>query len=205
MAFGNGAKFEKNDNIYFFSQKTKDKDGVKTAPYFEVSKPNGEKIEKLPETATEVAGTLIKVKVEEGEYKGVKTFGAKLYLKDEALKELYVVNTSFRMDSRGLYNRLINLNQFDNLNISTYQTKKGYSAYSLKQNGVRVDWKYELEEQPEPISVMFKGKEQKDWTPLDEFYVKELTELSVRLGGNKQEAQAPAKTTQDVPSEEIPF
>jgi hypothetical protein len=209
MAYGNGSKFERNDNIFFFSQKSKDKDGKKVAPFFEISRPNGDKIEKLEETATEVGGTLIKVKVEEGEWQGSKTFSAKLYLKDESRKELYVVNTSFRMDSRSLYNGLINLETYDNVNISTYQTKKLFPAYSIKQNGNRVDWKYKIEELPEPITVMLKGKKVNDYTPIDEFFVKELNELAARLSGKKSESvpeTASTTSSSDTSSsEDVPF
>lgn len=206
MSYGNGAQYDKSDNVVFFSPRGKDKDGNKVAPHFEVAKLVGEKIEKTAETATEISGNLIKVKVEDREIKGVKNKYASLYLKDNERKELYILNLSFRIDSRSLFNGLVNLDDlFDNITISTYANKKGYSSFSLKQNGTRVNWKYNMEELPQPESVMFKGKEMKDYSNVDDFLAKELNQLQERLSGKKIEAPLPEVPTTDKVTEDVPF
>jgi len=211
MAYGKGTQYDKSDNVIFFSPRGVDKEKKKCPPYFELAKIVDDKIQKLDETATELSGDLIKVKVEDREIKGVVNKHLTLYLKDNQRKELYIMSTSFRIDSRSLINGIINLSTFDNVEIGIYQNKKGYSAYSLKQNGVRVDWKYELEELPRPKSVEFKGKTMNDYGIVDDFYANELKQLSERLSGKSVEPVKPevaakvAEVTKDTVDEDVPF
>lgn len=203
MAYGKGQKYEKTDNLFFFSPTSKGVDKQKVAPHFTIAKVIGEKIEKLEETATEITGTLVRIDVKDREYNGVVNKEAKLYLKDAAANEMYVLSTSFRMDSRSLFNGLVNLQVNDPITISIYENKKGYSAYSLKQNGVRVDWKFTLDDLPQPTTVSFKGKNMSDYSIVDEFFAKELQELSDRLFGKRE----PAKTekAKEVEDSSVPF
>jgi hypothetical protein len=209
MAYGKNVKFEKADNLIFFSPKAKDSDGEKVAPFFTISKVVGDKIEKTDETATEITGSLVKIDVKDREFKGVMNKEAKLYLKDAAANEVYVLSLSFRMDARSLFNGLLSLQNNDPITISIYQNKKGYSAYSLKQNGARVDWKFSLEDQPQPEGVTFKGKTQYDYTKVDDFFATELNKLSNHLFNKGTESAPPEKTetkvAKEVKSDEVPF
>ena len=131
---------------------------------------------------------------------------AKLYLKDNSVKELYVLTTSFRMDSRSLFNGLLNLKLNDPITISIYANKKGYITYSLKQNGTRVDWKYTLDELPQPTSVPFRGKTMTDYSVVDDFFEKELNELSSTLFGTKKSEPVKTESTKETKEDQsVPF
>lgn len=213
MAYGNGTQYDKNSTLIFFSPTNKDSNKQKVDPHFTIAKIVNGKIEKQAETATQVIGSLVKIDVKDREINKVVNKEAKLYLKDASANELYVVSLSFRLDSRSLFNGLINLQTNDPITVSIYTNKKGYSSYSLKQNNVRVDWKYELEELPRPVSVPFKGKIMNDYSIVDDFFAKELNELSVRLFGKEIEGYetpqsaepALAAASSEVKSEDVPF
>ena len=175
-------------NAVFFQLRSKDKDKQNINPYFEISKMDNTAtppaIKLTDETATNIEGQLVRVKVEDRLFQGdVVGKKAKIYLKDEGRDELYVLTMSFRMDSYGLFNSLANLETFDNVRISVYRTKRDYVAFYVTQNGVRVDWKYKLEELPEPPSVDFKGKKMRDYSVVDEFFANEFAQLNSRITG----------------------
>lgn len=205
MAYSNGQKFDKTDNLLFFSPRAKDANGQKVKPFFTITKLVGDKFEKLEETATEVTGSLVKIDVKDREYNGVVGKEAKLYLKDGVANEMYVLSLSFRMDSRSLFNGLVNLQNNEPITISIYENKKGYTAYSLKQNGVRVDWKFSQDDLPQPESVVFKGKKQYDYTVVDNFYAERLQELSDFLFGKKAIETPKIETAKATSTEDVPF
>lgn len=203
MAYGNGQKYDKADNLIFFSPTSKDVNKQKVAPHFTVAKLVNGKIEKSSETATEVTGSLVKLDIKDREYNGIVNKEAKLYLKDASVNELYVLSLSFRMDSRSLFNGLLNLQTNDPITVSIYENKKGYTSYSLKQNGVRVDWKFSLDDLPQPTSVTFKGKTMNDYSIVDDFFAEELNKLSEFLFGKRVSAKTEeVKETED---STIPF
>lgn len=205
MSYGNNSKYEGNGTLIFFSPTQKNPDGstTKVSPYFKISKLINGTFEKSEETATYVSGDLFKVDVKERIIKDISNKAANVYLREKESNEAYVLELLFNVASRSLFNGLINLETFDNLNISIYQTKKGYPAYSIKQNDKRIDWKYKLEEIPEPILVgKLKGKDVRDFSPIDDFYEKELNELSVRLGGK---VSKPVEKPTEPKDGDVPF
>jgi hypothetical protein len=209
MSYGNGVQFDKANPV-FFNYCTKDKDGNKVSPFFQISKLINGKVEKTDETCTNLRGDLVKILVEDVEFKGVPGKRATLYLKDDSAKELYVLKNSFRMDTRSLYNAILNLNAFKDVSISVYANKKGFPAFSLRQNEERVSWKYSLEELPEPEAVTFKGKQMKDFSSVDNFIADELIKLNSHLSGKKSETPIPVPSSpinedKKVNDEDVPF
>ncbi len=203
MGLSNGRETN-NGALVFLNPRAKNAKGEKVSPHFEVARVVDGKITKTEETATQVNGNLVKIEFKEREFKGIKNKHVVLYIRDDAANETYSLDLTYNLPSRSLFNGLAGMQSFDNISVSYYESKKGYATYALQQNGERVDWKFKLEELPQPIKVMFKGKEQSDFQPLDDFFEKELQEVVKRLGGKSTEVKKESKVEKDDDSS-VPF
>lgn len=204
MAIGTNS-FDNNGALVFLAPRTKDKQGNPIPPHFTVSRVVDKKITLQSDTVTFVSGNLTKVEVKERTSEKFGTTNeAILYFKDNEANETYRVSLPFRMSSRSLFNGLANLDTFDNVKVSYYTTKKGYDAYYLTQNGVKVEWKFSFEQMPEPPVVKFKGKDMKDYTPVDDFFKTSLLELAQRISGKAEQVETVAATNADK-DESVPF
>lgn len=192
MALSNGNAF--NGDLIFLNMRSQDKDGNKIAPHFQIAKASpgapGERSKILPtgETATKVSGNLLRPRFTTREYKGVDNKHVILYLKDG--DETYSIDCTYRISTRALFNAILSLTDPDGVEISVYESKKGYEALSLWQNRQLVPWKFDGRkgEIPEAITVMFKGKEQHDYTPIDDFFEAELKEWANAIFGPETES-----------------
>lgn len=198
MAYGNNT-YTNNTSLFFFTPRSMDKDKKEVVPHFEISKSVGDNFEKQSDGATEVSGDLVKVDFKEKEFNGVKTKRVYLHLLDKTAGERYIVDLNYRMSTRSLFNAISSLNTFDNLVIGIYRNKKKFEAFWIKQNGNRVEWKYKPDDLPHAKELMFQGRKMYDYSEVDEFYEKELTEVGTRINGLAPEVVKENSKTEDVP------
>lgn len=201
MALSKG-QGQNNGPLIFLNPRSKNSEGEKVSPYFEVAKVIDGKIQKTDETATNVQGNLIKIEFKEREFKGTVNKHVVLYLRDNSANETYSLDLTYKLPTRSLFNSIINLKTFENLSISYYESNKGFETFYLRQNDERVNWKYKLEEQPAPTSVTFKGKQMNDYTELDQFFGKELVEIAQKLSG-KVTSEKPVESNKQVENKKI--
>ncbi len=200
MALTNNTR-QFNGNLIFLDAYSKDKDGNRVKSHFSVSRVGADgKIARTEETIPAITGSLFKIDIKMRETKGGPSKKVILYVRDG--EESYAVNLTFRMSTRSLFNCLASLETYNNLAIEIYDNKRGYESFSLQQNGNKVDWKHKLEEQPEPVEVMFKGKPMRDYTPVDDMFEAELQAIAKKLGGGKSEAPASAAKPAAAPQKE---
>lgn len=210
MALGNRESYG-NDPLIFLSARTKDKEGKKVAPHFQVGRKVGEDIVNDEQTVTTFSGALTRVEIKERTFKGKASKEIVLYVKDRNLKgpddqpspESYRLGLLFGIAARGLFNRLATLTEvgdFTNLSIDYYENKKGYDQFGLKQNGEQVKWKYDQDQTPKPLEIKhpISGEVlQRDYTALNVFFEKELRAIAAKLG---QKETSPAKAAQPAPA-----
>jgi hypothetical protein len=205
MALGNSGS--NTGILYILKVVDKDKDKKKVDPHFTITKKVDGKWTLQPETVNRVSGNLSKIEIKEQEYKGDKYNTVSLYLRDG--EESYLIDLRFNLPSRSLFNSFASLESYDNLSVTVYANKTGYTALGLWQGDKMVKWKYKLDELPAPDAVTFKGKEMHDYTKVDEFFVKVLQEIAGKLGGSQKRVSenpaseaAPAAAAGD---EDVPF
>jgi hypothetical protein len=187
--------------------KTQDADKHAIPPHFEISEKGADgKYVKRDQTETQVQGTLVKVEVKEEDYKGDKYNKVSIILSDE--DEIYLLDTRVNMLTRSLYNSLLSLTSFDDVSISLYVYKKTdkatgavteYPAVSVWQNGQQVKWLVPIADQPKPVSVIFKGKKQNDYTEVDNLFVEKLKTFS-KVVESASKGSKSKKPTPDIPS-----
>lgn len=208
----------KNSNkLYILKVRTKDADKQSVPVHFEVFEKksvdiNGKTEEKWATATTtrNVSGDLSRVELGEVEYEGEKSPTVKLTIVDNAQKESYLLDLRYNIISRSLFNGLFNLKSFDNIEIGVYQTKpktkdgKSFAAISLKQNGERVDWKFKKEEIP-PVEIVKVGKKGvSNFDNMNEFFLKNLEELSIKVRANKPKVSETPTAPIPAVSEEEP-
>jgi hypothetical protein len=195
-----------NNELVFLNLKHQDEAKQPIKPYFEVVRKNEEGLLKPSgEQPDTIEGRLkhIDSKAREFTRGGKKETGpekATLYIADDASGETYALSLNYNIASRGLFNRVLNLDGGDNTRFSCWRDKEGWVVLSLKQNGENVKYKYAKEELPEVPKVKLGGKEIRDTAAVDAFFKEKLLEFSAELSGKKVE-QGETK----VESEEIPF
>jgi hypothetical protein len=224
MALG---KTNNQDNgkllVLRIQNKTTDpKTGVETplSPYqFEISEKIDGRWTVRPELESRVSGHLSKIQIEDKEYEGNPYKAFKFYLNDPDSNETYLLDLRSTMVSRNLFNSLLALESFDNLQVSLYnktskKDNKDYTNVSLWQGENMVKGKYSLDELPKPEEI--KNKQGKllmrKYDELDEFFAKHLTELNKKISGKpspKNEAKkTEPKTSQDageLTDDRVPF
>lgn len=177
-----GSNKSNNNKVYFLKITTKDKDKKNVAPHFAVSEKVGDKWEVTKEVK-DVSGNLTGVTIEKKTWEDQEYDVIKLALEDTETQETYVLDLRQNLLSRSIFNSFLNLKTFDNIEVGLY-TKKGEGAYpavSVKQNGERVSWAFELDKLPKIEKVKVGKKEVVDSTELDEFYLERLKELAVKV------------------------
>jgi hypothetical protein len=207
MALSNGNGNNGSSSLIILKPVNKDENKNKVEPYFSVTRKVDGKWKTGSETFNKVSGSLSKVEVKEQEFNKVKYKTVGVYLKDG--EETYLLDLRFSITTRNLFNMLATLTAFDNLSVSYYQDKNGYDRFSLRQNDAFVNWKYSAEQLPKPIEVTFKGAVQRDYTPIDEIFEKELVELNARVSSGKpaksKPASTPAPAASDAGDKDVPF
>lgn len=177
-------------NLYILKPVSKNKEGENVRPYFEVSKSEaGKWVVTEDQGINNVTGTLFKIEAVEEEYKGDKYYRVRVYLKDG--DESYLLPCRMNIASRSMFNSLFNLTSFEGVSIRYYQTKSGYDAFFVSQNGEKVSWKYESQDMPSPEEIPFKGKIIRDFTALDKFFVDNIELLNQKL-------QSPSKAESNI-------
>lgn len=186
------------NKMYILKIKTTDAEKHKIEPCFQISEKNAETGKwAATGTTTSVSGDLTKLEIREQEYLGEKYNSISAYLKDNDTQEIYLLDLRLNLLSRSLCNSFLGLKDYTGLKISLYTNKKnGYPAISLRSHGELTNWAFSLDSIPAAIEVQFKGKIQRDYTPVDEFYIEKLRELSARLASGES---APAKPVNSKP------
>jgi hypothetical protein len=202
MALSNGSTTFDNGPLIFLNPRSQDKEGKKITPHFEIARVGEDKkIHKTEETCTKVAGDLRRPKFSTRDFKGTPVKHCTLYIHDGAAKETYSLDLTYRIASRQLFNALLSITDPQNVSISIYESKKGYEALSLWQgegkNATLVPWKYDGRkgEIPEAITVKFKGKDQHDYTPVDDFFEEKLQAWADELFGPEKGGDKAADST----------
>ncbi len=179
MAFGTGNRsFGPNAVLYSFKIKTKDL----PAPIFEVSKKGADgKYTVLPApngTASRVSGNLISAAAKENTHDGKVIRSVNLTLQDA--DDVYFVSVGETFLGRNLYNSLLGLKSFDDIEIGLYQSKPkpdaqnqtGFASVALRQHGELVRGPYDPkgDEMPKTKKVRVNGKDQTDTEELDNWF-----------------------------------
>lgn len=205
MGLGTNTKKESSDLI-FVNAKHQDKDKKPIKPYFEAVKPDGNgNLVKSEETPDFLEGRLKRIDSKAREFTnpaGKKQMGpekATLYIADDSTGETFALSLNYNIASRGLFNRILNLQDGKNLRIDYWRDAKDYTVLTLKQNGVSIKAKYSREEVPASPKVKVGAVEMTDTSKVDEFFKAKLLEFSATVLNNKK---AEAKNEE---SEEIPF
>ena len=215
MAMGNGNK--QDDNVvYFLSERS----GKKfDSPHFVVKTKDDTGAIVESTTVKEYSGNLLSVKFgkkyNEKTPKGLELanqYGnrdvVRVTLKDEELKEVYSCEFGFSMMTRSFFNSLLNLNTFNNLKVGIYRDKNGYDKLSLRQDDEMVKWKFQMTEIPEIETMLFKGKELKDYDKVDTFFLSKLQEKfgqTITENNVKNENQKKHIENTIEENEEVPF
>lgn len=207
MARGNSN--QSSNKLFIAKIKTKEND-KEVAPFFQLTEKNDDGKWVDCDKTKSLSGDLVKIQFEKGEYKGNEYDVIKLTLRDNEVKEDYLLDLRLNLLSRGLYNSLLNLagsDDFKGLSISVYETKKGektYPAVAVRQNDNLVKWRYSLDELPKVKRIQVKGKADViDSSELDDFLLNGLKELAAEV--NKNSKSAPKKDiSQPVDDEDLP-
>lgn len=187
MALGKSNSNTASGPLFILKPVSKDENKQSVPAHFKVQKKTEDGYEDQPDV-TSVSGNVVRVDIKSREYKGVITKSVNLILRDG--DETYIVDLRSNIASRNLFNALLSLTTGENVNVSFYTSKKsGYPQFSLRQNDQLVDWKYEKDEFPQPVKVVFRGVEQSDFTPTEEFFFEKLAEWSNSISGKKVSAE----------------
>ncbi len=204
MAFGTGNRsFGDNAVLYSFKIKTKDL----PAPIFEVSKKGADgkyAVLAAPNnTATRVSGHLISASPKENTHEGKLIRSINLTLQDG--DDVYFVSVGETFLGRNLYNSLLGLKTFDEVEIGLYQSKPkpgavnktGFASVALRQKGELVRGPYDPkgDEMPKTKKVRVNGKDQTDTEALDNWFREKMIAWckKVNAAAPKQEkSSAPA-------------
>lgn len=156
------AGFENDEDrgpVYFVKLKTKAEDGFG----FQVKKAKGN-------NETEDVGTFTKLKDMRlkkiswhvGEYQGNPVNSIRMQMVPNGTNDLYFVNMGLTTVSRGIMNKLFTINDFGNIEITTFKTdfenakkeKVDIIASGMKANGVKLVGKYDFNEVFKPLIVI---------------------------------------------------
>jgi hypothetical protein len=225
MAYGKKTGGNSDYKLLVFRLKNKDENSKELVPnLFQVSeKVNDEWVAKK-EMVSNVSGNLTKLELDTKEYNNEPYKVIKLFLQDEESKETYLIDLRYGRLTRNLFNSLLALESFDNLEISNYAKEsksdgKTYPNISLWQRaagaekGTLIKGKFNLKEIPPAEEVKDKkGKViKRDYAEVDDFFEKHLKEFSEKIGKNKTtKPAAPSKKVQkdtdnEAGDDDIPF
>lgn len=202
MALSNGNGLSSTPLI-FLNARSQDKEGNKVAPHFEIARVGEDKkIAATGETATKVSGDLLRPRFTSRDFKGSPTKHLVLYIRDG--DETYNLDLTYRISSRSLMNALLSVTDPKGVEISIYESRKGYEALSLWQGEKMVPWKFDGRKGEIPEAEVIKDKKgavvKTDFSEVDEFFENALKAWADEVFGPekvKGEA-APAKTESPV-------
>lgn len=185
--------------LVLLNTRGKDADGNLVKPYFTADRgigPGGALV-RDEQTYDNIGGDLFRAEVKHRQFtpKGAKrpqnTTDWVLYLRDEqAGYRLPLGQNGTSRDLLNRFARLLDSGDFTGLEIGYYRKKgtpdkPGREAFSLKQRGVRVDWKYTLEDLPQPRKVIDQETGEfikNDYTALDQFFNDIVVQIAAALG-----------------------
>jgi hypothetical protein len=205
MALSNGNGLSSGPLI-FLNPRSKDKDDNKVPPHFEIARVGEDKkIKATGETATKVTGDLLRPRFTTREFKGVENKHFILYIKDG--DETCNLDLTYRISSRSLMNAILSLTDPKGIEISIYESKKGYEALSLWQGDKMVPWKFDGRKGEIPEADVIKDKKgtivKTDFSEVDEFFESNLKAWADKLfGAEKAKNDAPATNTESAPAEQ---
>lgn len=183
MALGKKAQVRKG-KLLVLKIKTKNAEGAAIPPVFEVQEKGADgKYKPREKTEVEFNGNLTRIEVRDQEWKGDEYQTVSLYFEDG--DETYLLDTRVNMLTRSLYNSILGLKTFENITVGLYVFKKElngvpaeFPAISVRQNNEMVKWSVPISDQPKPVTVMFKGKKQNDYSACDAFFIEKLREFA---------------------------
>jgi hypothetical protein len=180
-----GKKKQANLNFLILKIKNKDAEGKQVSPFFQVTKKVDDKWVVQEDAPTTVSGKIAKIQPRVTEYQGEKIPRIDVFLNDG--EDGYLIELKYTMLSRSILNALLTLTDSDKeVEIDLYENKKGYASAAVRANGESLKWKFSLDELPKPEVVKFKGKEQRDFTAVDNFFEEAVLVWSKELlSGNK--------------------
>lgn len=210
MARGNN----KNNNNKLFIAKIVSKKGKEyVPPHFAISEkisteenPKGKW--KVIEEVSSLSGDLFKIELDKDEYEGNEYDIIKLFLRDNQVQEDYLLDLRFNLLTRSLFNSILNLSSFEDLKVSLYEKNgsdnKRYSAVSLRQKDEKVKWRFSQEELPKIEKHTINKKVVYDTTAIDEFFLKNISELAIKINKNNNVALK-RDISQPIDDSEIPI
>ena len=210
---GRGTNLGDSNLKLFFMKITGVKEGEKITIKQSEARGKGNIVE-LDETVQDVSGQLTKVEVREYSPKeGEKARELKVWLRDSEAGELYAVGCNMNSIGRSILNTILSLEPpFGELVIRVYNKKEGknYAAVYITHNGVKVGWKYSLDEQKEhivetPVKKNGVTKIERDFWELDSFLIKDLNaNIAPKLAAlTVSEQKAPSQTREFAPIETL--
>ena len=185
MAFGTGNRsFGPKAVLHSFKIRTKDL----PSPIFEVKRKGADgKYALIPTgksdaeghpifvTATRVSGNIVSATPKQNTYDGKDIHSVNLTLQDG--DDVYFVSVDETFIGRNLYNALLGLKTFDDIEIGLYQSKpkpgqtKTFASVSLRQHGEPVRGSYDQKkDMPLVKKVRVNGKDQSDTEELDNWF-----------------------------------
>ena len=207
---------QSNSNMVFLSPRGK-KDGKEITPQFFIRRKVGDKY--VEDGSTDrFSGKLSRIT-----HKSVAPTVAtaapleiiSITMDDEVENERYVAEFTFKVPTRSLFNRILNLKNFDNVEISYFRNKDGWEAFALRQDDQTVTAKYEKgnPELPEvEVTKKKNGTEDKDYFEINKFFQEKMIELGRTLDKNNSTARQEAReavqegsSSQAVSEDDIPF
>ncbi len=183
MAFGTGSRsFGPNAVIYSFKIKTKDL----PAPLFEVSKKVGDEYKPVLDdkgkqvTATRVSGNITSAVPKENVHDGKTIRSINLTIQGNGADDkddVYFVSVGETFLGRNLYNSLLGLKSYEDIEIGLYQSRpkagqtKTFASVSLRQYNEPVRGPYDQKkDMPAVKKVRVNGKDQSDTEELDNWF-----------------------------------
>lgn len=174
--------------LYILKPVSKDAEKKDVPAHFKVQQKTVSGSYEEQPSVTSVSGDIVRIDIKSREYNSVITKSVNLILRDG--EETYILDLRPNNAGRSLFNAILSLESPANISISFYNNKKtNRPQFSLRQNDQLVDWKYTMEEVPEPIKSSFRGVAQYDFTPAEEFYFEKLVEWNNKYCGKKVSAE----------------
>lgn len=199
-----GRQPNSSSNLSILKIKVKNEAMQPVDPYFQVTKKVDGKWQVVSTSENFVSGQLTRLANKTTEYNGEKIQQVEALLQDG--DEAFLLDLKFTLLNRGLINSFLSLTDLDTpVEISLYTSKSGYPSAAVRQNGELIRWKFSIDEQPKPEVVVFKGKEQRDYTPVDNFFIDKIDEFSAKAKPSGGTAKAEPAESEEVAPDEIPF
>jgi len=161
------------------------------------------KWESSPNIEYAVSGDLTRITFDTGEYEGKPYDIVKLFLTDKVAKETYLVENRMSFSSRNIFNCLLALENFHDIEITLYKKegKNGemYSNVGFFQAGNFIKGKFTQDELPQPLPVKnSKGQiVSKEYDELNSFYLTELKAVATAVNGKTAKSVGVSKPTHE--------